>query len=88
MTQLTLMEAINATLPAPVLLQRVDPERRMARFYRLTIEPTLFGGYALVREYGRIGQGGRVISQLYASTDDVVRAFEQVRQGKQRRGYA
>lgn len=40
MTQLTLMDAINATLPAPVFPRRVDPAQRMARFYRLAIEPT------------------------------------------------
>lgn len=75
MTQLTLMDAINATLSAPVFLRRVDPAQRMARFYRLAIEPTLFGGYALMREYGRIGRAGRVMSNLCGSADEVVQAF-------------
>ena len=29
-------------------------------FHRLSVEPDLFGGFALVTEWGRIGQGGRV----------------------------
>jgi predicted DNA-binding WGR domain protein len=31
----------------------------MARFYAMSIEPTLFGGEALVRNWGRIGTRGR-----------------------------
>lgn len=79
---------ITATLPGRVCLCRVDQARRMARFYVLAIEPTLFGGYALVREYGRIGRGGRVMSKLYASADEAVRDFHRQRQIKERRGYS
>ncbi|WP_343044844.1 WGR domain-containing protein [Allomesorhizobium camelthorni] len=39
-------------------LRRIDPDRNMARFYNLTIEPTLFGTASLVREWGRIGTFG------------------------------
>ena len=88
MTQLTLMDCIQDTLPARVCLRRVDPDRRMARFYILAIEPTLFGGYAVVREYGRVGRSGRVMSNLYASADEAVRVFQRQRQAKARRGYA
>ncbi|WP_433996279.1 WGR domain-containing protein [Bradyrhizobium jicamae] len=42
-----------------LVLERCDPARNMARFYVLTIEPTLFGDTALVREWGRLGQRGR-----------------------------
>src|SRR2546430_13587584 len=35
-----------------LVLERRDPARNMARFYVLTIEPTLFGDTALVREWG------------------------------------
>ena len=60
----------------------------MARFYVLAIEPTLFGGYAVVREFGRIGHSGRVMSQLYASADEAVKVFHRQHQAKARRGYA
>ncbi|MEY3775512.1 MAG: hypothetical protein RLZZ129_2292 [Verrucomicrobiota bacterium] len=86
--QLSLLDGIVATLPTRICLSRVDPARRMARFYVLAIEPTLFGGYALVREYGRIGRGGRVVSKLYGSADEAIQAFQRQRQVKERRGYA
>ena len=42
--------------PSPTIrLERLDHRRNISRFYRLSIEPTLFGGVALVREWGRIG---------------------------------
>jgi predicted DNA-binding WGR domain protein len=41
-----------------LVLERRDPARNMARFYVLTIEPTLFGDTALVREWGRLGGCG------------------------------
>ena len=36
-------------------LRRVDPARNMRRFYRLDVQPDLFGGVLLVKEWGRIG---------------------------------
>lgn len=45
-----------------VTLRRVDPSRNMARFYRLDVQPDLFGGCSFVREWGRIGRGGTCAS--------------------------
>src|SRR5580692_486189 len=42
-----------------VVLDRIDPARNMARYYVLSIEPTLFDDSSLVREWGRIGKPGR-----------------------------
>lgn len=36
-------------------LQKIDPSKNMRRFYQLSVEPTLFGDFALVHEWGRIG---------------------------------
>jgi predicted DNA-binding WGR domain protein len=47
-----------------VHLGRVDPARNMRRFYRLDMQPDLFGGVLLVKEWGRIGaraHGCRVV---------------------------
>ena len=35
-----------------VQLRRIDPTRNMRRFYRLDIEPDLFGGVRLVKAMG------------------------------------
>jgi hypothetical protein len=43
-----------------VWLERRDPARNVARFYAITVAPTLFGPWVLVREWGRIGQPGTV----------------------------
>lgn len=77
----------HMNIPAPLLLYRQDPARNMARFYRLSIEPTLFGEIALVRAWGRIGTKGR---QLLEFHDDALRAqeaFEKLARRKERRGY-
>ena len=42
-----------------VHLARIDPARNMCRFYRLDVQPDLFGGFAFVKEWGRIGARGR-----------------------------
>jgi predicted DNA-binding WGR domain protein len=33
-------------------LRRTDPARNMRRFYRLDVQPDLFGGVLLVKEWG------------------------------------
>ena len=42
----------------PAELHRLDPARNMFRFYRLAIEPDLFGGVRLLRQWGRIAARG------------------------------
>jgi len=51
----------------PIELRRLDPARNMFRFYLLAIEPDLFGGFRLLRQWGRIGwRGGRIKTEHYA----------------------
>jgi predicted DNA-binding WGR domain protein len=38
-------------------LTRIDPARNMRRFYRLDVQPDLFGGFAVVKEWGRNAAG-------------------------------
>lgn len=42
-----------------VYLTKIDASRNMVRFYALDLQPTLFGEWALVKEWGRIGQAGQ-----------------------------
>jgi len=48
-------------------LTRTDPARNMARFYTMALQPTLFGEWALLKEWGRIGSAGRLVSCRFAS---------------------
>ena len=41
-------------------LEKRIPARNQKRFYTITVTPTLFGSWAMVREWGRIGQPGTV----------------------------
>jgi len=46
----------------PVELRRIDPAKNMHRFYRLDVQPDLFGGVLLMKEWGRIGAHGRMVA--------------------------
>ena len=71
----------------PLHLRHVDPARNMARFYVLTLQPTLFGEVALVREWGRIGNPGRVQVTAYATQEEAEAAFRRVERQKARKKY-
>jgi len=58
-----------------ITLYRIDAARNMSRFYRLDLQPDLFGAWCLMREWGRIGQPGQVRQVPYPT------------RAKQRRGY-
>ena len=42
-----------------ILLQRIDPARNMRRFYRIDVQPDVFGGVLLMKQWGRIGSRGQ-----------------------------
>jgi predicted DNA-binding WGR domain protein len=78
----------TATLPLQVLvLDRIDEERNMARYYVLAIEPSLFGDTALIREWGRIGYGGKRRVDLYQGEGRAAVALGVWLARKMRRGY-
>lgn len=71
----------------PLLLTRRDPASNMARFYVLTVEPDLFDGAALTRNWGRIGTKGRFRIDLFGSRQEAERRLVALARGKVRRGY-
>ncbi|HEV7325563.1 MAG TPA: WGR domain-containing protein [Bosea sp. (in: a-proteobacteria)] len=70
-----------------ILLERIDPSQNMARFYVLSIEPTLFGDSALVREWGRIGSSSQRRSELFSQQSEAHLALDAWLKRKRRRGY-
>ncbi len=68
-------------------LHRIDPARNMARFYRLSATPSLFGDICIVREWGRIGRPGRIRIDLYERTEEANAARAALERTKRRRGY-
>ena len=71
-----------------VLLHRVDPSRNVRRFYRLGVEPDLFGFWLLLCEWGRIGRSGQMRVVSFATLDEAYLALHRQRRAKERRGYA
>jgi predicted DNA-binding WGR domain protein len=71
----------------PLYLRRINPSLNMRRFYMLSIQPTLFGGASLVRNWGRIGASGRALIETFDRPDQADGALRRLEQRKRRRGY-
>ena len=67
--------------------RRIDADRNMARFYVLSLQPTLFGGLALERHWGRIGTRGRTALQLFERPEDAEAALRRQVNRRLCRGY-
>lgn len=74
-------------MTGPVILCRIDPTQNMARFYRMQMQPTLFGGVTLIREWGRIGQAGTCRQDQYDTAEAARSALDVMRRSKLGRGY-
>jgi predicted DNA-binding WGR domain protein len=73
-----------------IVLERIEPARNIARYYVLSIEPTLFAKLTLIRRWGRIGCLGRERLQFFGG-EDATRAqvtLETWLARKRKRGYA
>jgi predicted DNA-binding WGR domain protein len=68
-------------------LRRIDPARNMRRFYSLTVQPTLFGGTSIVREWGRIGYRGQMMVETFDAASDADVTMSRLERVKRRRGY-
>ena len=77
-----------STIEHTLVLQRVEPEQNIARFYALMIERDLFGHVMLVRRWGRIGsRRGRERCEEYASEVEAAEAMGKLAAAKRQRGY-
>ena len=71
----------------PVHLHRIDETQNMRRFYALEIQPTLFGGASVIRNWGRIGANGRTMMETFDSEKDAKQVFSRLERTKRKRGY-
>jgi predicted DNA-binding WGR domain protein len=89
------LDARSAERDAPVMsqhsyhlhIQRIDATRNMARYYRLEIEPTLFGNIAVVRNWGRIGTRGQERVHFFENEKQALALFLDILREKRRKGY-
>jgi predicted DNA-binding WGR domain protein len=70
-----------------IVLARIDQHRNMARFYKLDVQPSLFGGWSLVREWGRVGRGGTVRIETHSTRGNADIALISKWAEKRKRGY-
>jgi predicted DNA-binding WGR domain protein len=81
------MSSARSPICRTVVLRRVEPDKRMARFYSLMVERDLFGTVRLVRNWGRIGTLGRERAEEYGTEFEARTALEALARAKRRRGY-
>ena len=74
-------------MPA-VYMERSDQARNLARFYNVDIHPTLFGDWAVVCRWGRIGTHGRTRQDWFSSLPEAETAHSRTVKRKLRRGYS
>ena len=73
--------------PANIDLKRIDPSLNMRRFYRMCLQPDLFGGVDLVREWGRIGCRGQLLIQRHSDDAAAITSMQSLEVSKLKRGY-
>ncbi|MEO9530439.1 WGR domain-containing protein [Roseibium sp.] len=70
-----------------ILLKRVDPDRNMNRYYHLSVEPSLFGEFAVRRTWGRVGTLGLSRLDLFADALSAQAHQHKLAAQKHMRGY-
>lgn len=70
-----------------VYLEKRDPAKRQFRFYQIRVCQTLFGPWAMIRTWGRIGSAGADKEHWYDSEEEALSAGEKRLQQKTKRGY-
>jgi predicted DNA-binding WGR domain protein len=66
---------------------RIDQAKRISRFWLSHVTPTLFGGWALLREWGRIGSPGTISMRTYDDERAALKAEQQGVRKRERHGY-
>lgn len=59
----------------------------MARYYRLSVVETLFGEWAMVREWGRIGRGGQSREHVFNGLGEAEARLRRELATRKKRGY-
>jgi len=65
----------------------INTPSKARRFYRMEIVPGLFGDWSLIREWGRIGQPGRVRVDWYDTEAAAKDARFDIQMQKAKLGY-
>jgi len=70
-------------------LQKIDHIENTWRWYILSVQQTLFEEWAVIREWGRLGnEGGQTLTTYFDTLPDALADCETLRARKAKRGYA
>jgi predicted DNA-binding WGR domain protein len=73
--------------PTSVHLRCVNSSQNKYRFYAMSVQPNLFGEWALIREWGRIGTTGRRRTDHFANAGEALDSLKALKDKKVKRGY-
>ncbi|SMF56510.1 WGR domain-containing protein, predicted DNA-binding domain in MolR [Xaviernesmea oryzae] len=73
--------------PYHLYVEKIDASKNMARYYAMSIEPTLFGDACLTRRWGLIGTGGQKLVHHFQCEEEAVELFLALLRQKRLRGY-
>lgn len=68
-------------------LVSIDPSRNRYRYYTLTWQPSIFGGGAIVRRWGRIGTEGRWRAIFFGTREEAQKTVDGIVKQRLARGY-
>lgn len=69
-------------------LEKRDPDRNMQRFYAMHVTQTIFGDWALIREWGRIGSPGTIRENWFDTKKEALEAEWKLLNQKIKKGYS
>lgn len=70
-----------------IYLQTIPTPDQPPRFYHIHLEPDLFEGWMLTKEWGAQGSSGRVQMKHYDNIQEAESALENIRDAQIKRGY-
>lgn len=70
-----------------IVLTRLEAGKSMRRFYKLDMQPDLFAGFSVIREWARIGRPGQVRTENYPTSGAADLALVAHYCRKTRKGY-
>ena len=69
-------------------LTKIDYSENQCRYYSLRIDPDLFGGWTLIRQWGRLDkEGGAIRMDSFESEEVATNHLTQITRQKRKRGY-
>ena len=70
-----------------IFLQQKPAAGEAPRFFQLSLQQDLLGGWTLTREAGQIGGKSQLKREVYLEQDQAIAAFEKARDAQLKRGF-